>query len=120
MHESVRAGRIIEMDSKPTLSDSTAGGVEPGAITLPLCRELIDHSVLVTEREIASALRMILECHHTLVEGAAAAAVAGFRKVAERFAGKDVVVLLCGANIGCDTLQRALLEGQSGALEQDT
>src|SRR5262245_17913012 len=38
MAESIRAGRIIEMDSAPTLSDATAGGIEEGAITFELCR----------------------------------------------------------------------------------
>lgn len=108
MHESVRAGEIVEMESLPTLSDSTAGGVEAGAITFPLCEELIDDSVLVTEQEIASALRLVIERHHTLIEGAAAVAVAGLTKVAERYHGKDVVVVLCGANIGADTLGEVL------------
>jgi threonine dehydratase len=33
MHESVRAGRVLDLPSDPTLSDGTAGGVEQDAIT---------------------------------------------------------------------------------------
>lgn len=113
MHESVQSGEIVEMEAKPTLSDSTAGGVEAGAITFPLCREFIDDSVLVSEQEIASALRLVVEHHHTLIEGAAAVAVAGFAKIAERYSDKDVVIVICGANIGLDTLARVLRAEES-------
>ena len=43
------------MEEQPTLSVSTAGGLEDEAITLPLCREVIDRSVLVSEDEILDA-----------------------------------------------------------------
>ena len=32
MTESIKAGRILDLPSEPTLSDGTAGGIEPGAI----------------------------------------------------------------------------------------
>jgi threonine dehydratase len=108
MHESLCAGRILELPSEPTLSDGTAGGVEPGAITFELCRELVDESVLVSEDEIRQALRLILGRHRTLIEGSAAVAVAGFLKGKERHRGQNVVVVLCGANIDPGTLKSVL------------
>src|SRR5579872_5789694 len=42
MYECMKAGRVIEFPEQETISDSTAGGVEDGAITLELCRKLID------------------------------------------------------------------------------
>ena len=45
MHECVEAGEIVPGTVKPTLSDGTAGGVEAGAITFPLCRDLVDRWV---------------------------------------------------------------------------
>src|SRR5581483_7459481 len=44
MIESLKARHIVEMESLPTLSDGTAGGVEPDAITFPLCQQLMDDS----------------------------------------------------------------------------
>ena len=108
MIESIKAGKIVEMESKPTLSDGTAGGIEEGAITLNLCRELMDDTVLVTEDEIASALRQFMEKHHMLIEGSAAVAIAAFLKQAETWAGKRVVIVLCGANISLKTLKEIL------------
>lgn len=108
MHESLRAGKILELASEPTLSDGTAGGVEPGAITFDLCREIIDDSIVVGEDEIRHALRLIVEQHHTLIEGAAAVAVAGFLAAKERYRGQNVVIVLCGANIDSRTLKTVL------------
>ncbi|MDQ6767649.1 MAG: threonine/serine dehydratase [Candidatus Eremiobacteraeota bacterium] len=108
MAASVRAGRIIETEHLPTLSDGTAGGVEPGAITFDLCRELVDEFVEVSEDEIAAALRLFIEAHHMLCEGAAAVAVAGMLRAKDRLRGKNVVAVICGANISADQLKVAL------------
>jgi threonine dehydratase len=108
MHHSLAAGRILEMESLPTLSDGTAGGVEPGAITFDLCRRLVARSVTVTENEIRAAMRLVMERHHTLIEGAAAVAVAGYIKEKERFRGRRVVIILCGANISLERLREAI------------
>lgn len=108
MHHSVQAGRILEMESKPTLSDGTAGAVEQGAITLDLCRRCVDRFVLVSEEEIRDAMRLVIDRHHTLIEGAAGVAVAGFLKEKDRFAGRNVVIVLCGANISRERLKEIL------------
>lgn len=81
MAECLKAGRIHEVPSLPTLSDGTAGGLEEGAITFRLCQALVDEIVLVSEQEIAAALKQFLSAHHQLIEGAAAVALAGFLQV---------------------------------------
>ena len=108
MAKSVQAGQILEMESSPTLSDGTAGGVEQDAITFPLCQRLVDDYVLVSEEEIRQAMRMTIEMHHMLIEGAAALPLAALLKMPERFQRKTVVVVLCGANVGLKTLKTVL------------
>ncbi len=108
MHESLQVGRILDLPSLPTLSDGTAGGVEPDAITFDLCREIVDDSLTVSEDEIRVAMRLIIGRHHTLIEGSAAVAVAGFLQTANRWAGQKVVIVLCGANVGIGTLKKVL------------
>ena len=80
MYESIRAGRLVDVPDEPTLSDGTAGNVEPGSITFPLCRDLIDELVLVSEAEIAAAMRDVMLADHMVIEGAAGVAVAAWRK----------------------------------------
>jgi threonine dehydratase len=105
----VRAGRIVDVRCGPTLSDSTAGGVEPGACTFELCRELVDRYVELGEPAIAAAVLGMLESHHMLVEGAAGVAIAGC--LADRAArGTRAAIVVCGANLPLATL-RSLLAG---------
>jgi threonine dehydratase len=108
MAESIKAGQILTMESLPTVSDGTAGGVEPESITFDLCRTLVDDFVLVTETEIQSAIQMMIETHHLLVEGAAGVAIAAFLQQKEQLQGKTVVIVICGANISVETLKQIL------------
>ncbi len=105
MTESVRAGRILEMQSGPTLSDGTAGGIEAGAITFDICRDIVTDYVTVSEDDIASAMRAFVDSHHLLLEGAAGVALAGLIGHHRKYAGKNIVVLICGGNISRDTLR---------------
>ncbi len=108
MHESLLAGRILDLPSFPTLSDGTAGGVEPDAVTFDMCREIVDESLTVTEDEIRVAMRLIIGRHHTLIEGSAAVAVAGFLQTADRWAGQECAIILCGANVDARVLRKIL------------
>jgi len=108
MIQSIRAGKILDIPSRPTVSDGTAGGLEPDSITFELCRQFVDDFEVVTEDEIKASLRQYIEIHHMLVEGAAAVAIAAALKMRRRFAGKKVVVVLCGANISLETLKSVL------------
>jgi len=112
MAHSIAAGHIIEEPSRPTLSDGTAGGVEPDAITFDLCRELIDEFVLVDEDQIATAMRQFIDLEHQLVEGAAGVALAAMTSQKEHLEGLKVVVLICGGNISRDTLKQILTAEQ--------
>ena len=98
LRECLRAGKIIDVPERPTWSTSTAGGVEPGAMTLDICRRVIDRQLLVSETEIVDAARRLHREDGELVEGAAAVAVAGFLKTAEDYAGKTVALVICGGN----------------------
>jgi threonine dehydratase len=99
LYESIKAGRILEVDEKPTLSESTAGGLEPGSVTLEICSQVIDSSVLVSEAKILDAIRKVRALKGWIIEGAAAVAVAAFLKNAERYKGKKVAVIICGGNV---------------------
>jgi threonine dehydratase len=99
MAASVKAGRIIEAPARNTLSDGTAGGIEPGAITFEPCRSLVDEWVLVSEADIRLAMVRVFDIHRLVIEGAAAVAVAGFLKMANRLQGKTAAIVICGRNI---------------------
>ncbi|MET7277342.1 pyridoxal-phosphate dependent enzyme [Kribbella sp. NPDC005582] len=104
MAESVAAGRIVTVDAQPTLSDGTAGSVEPGSITFDLCRDLVDEWIMVDEPAIRDALRAVIDTEHHLIEGSAAMAFAAARTIPS---GR-IAVVSCGANISSKTLAEVL------------
>jgi threonine dehydratase len=110
MYHSLRAGEILEMHSEPTLSDGTAGGVEPEAITFDLLEALLDDFVIVEEEAIRDAFLELIEVEHLLVEGSAAMAYAAARAHAQPAQG-TIAVILCGGNVGVDRLG-AVLAGE--------
>jgi threonine dehydratase len=108
MYESVKAGKIVEMESKPTLSDASAGGIEKGAITFDICKKYVDDFILVTEEEIKESIKLFIEKHNLLVEGTAALPAASYLKTIQKFKNKNVVLILSGARISLDQLKEVL------------
>jgi|TARA_B110001454_G_scaffold74701_1_gene72249 threonine dehydratase len=108
MYESIKAEKQLDLPSDPTLSDGTAGGVEMGSITFELCQRIVDEFILVTEDEIADGIRIGVEKHHQLIEGAAGAAIAGFMKQKDKLNGQRVVIVMCGGNISSEVLKSIL------------
>jgi threonine dehydratase len=99
MYECMRAGRVVDVPERPTLSESTAGGLEPGSVTLDVCRRVVDRAVFVSEEEIRDAMRLVLRTELWLIEGAAAVAVAAFRKEQARYQGRNAAIVICGRNL---------------------
>ena len=108
MLECIKAGEIIDVPEKPTLSDGTAGGIEAGSITFDICQQCIDHFITVTEEEILDSMKLIVKHHHLIIEGSAGVAVASLLKEKDRYCGKKVAVLICGGNVSEAVLKRLI------------
>jgi threonine dehydratase len=113
MAASVRAGAVTQVHALPTISDGTAGGVEEGSVTLPLCAELADEWMLIEERDICSALRLVIDTEHQLVEGSAAMAIAAGLRAGRSSPGQTIAVVSCGANISADVLALAITSARA-------
>ncbi len=105
MFESLKAGQIIEMESRPTISEGSAGGIEKGSKTFDICRDSVDDFILVSEEEIKEAIRIVFEKHFMIIEGAAALSVASFIKEKERFKDKNTILILSGAKLSTEALK---------------
>ncbi len=110
MHLCLERGEIYNTPETETLSDGSAGGVEEGSITFPICQQVIDRHVLVTESEIASAMRAMAANENFIIEGAAGVAVAAAFKTAGDYQGQRIAVVICGRNIALDTFRSVLEE----------
>ncbi|MDQ1901145.1 hydroxyectoine utilization dehydratase EutB [Paracoccus sp. WLY502] len=113
MAASIRAGHPVEVVETASLADSLGGGIGLGnRVTFPLCRDLLDQVILLTEVEIAEGIRHLGRAGH-VVEGAAAVGTAAL------LAGKitprgPVVTILSGANID-PALHARVMAGASEA-----
>jgi len=108
MLAAIKAGAIVDTVEYPTLSDATAGAVEEGSVTFPICREVIDATLTVTEAEIADAMRLVAQADHWIVEGAAGVAVAGMLKSAAAYPKRKIAAVLCGRNIAWEKFLSAV------------
>ena len=99
IHESLKAGKIVNYDNKETLSDGTAGDMEEGSITFDLCQAVVDRSITVPEADIVSSLQQAFKLDSLKIEGAAGVAIAGYTKDADNRKDKECVVIICGGNI---------------------
>ena len=108
MLEAIKAGAIVDTVEYPTLSDATAGAVEVGSVTFPICSDVIDTALTVTESEIANAMRTVAQTDRWMIEGAAGVAVAGLIKTAADYPGRKVAAIVCGRNIALDKFLTAV------------
>jgi len=108
IYESMRTGKIVEMETFPTLADTCAGGLDLDSITLEICQRYAEEVMLLTETEIEASIRLLFEQHRLVVEGSAALAVGALLKYRERFKGKKVVAVVCGRNIDLEVFKRII------------
>lgn len=105
---SLQAGECVRISSPQTIADGLCA-VEPGELTFPVIRDLVDDIVLVSDAEIRHAVRLLLERTKLLVEpsGAVGVAAALAGKIPR---GASAGVVLSGGNIDPSTL-REILQG---------
>jgi threonine dehydratase len=105
----------------PCEGDTLAEGIAvqvPGEFTSKVIEKLVDEIVLVTEAQLETAVSLLLQIEKTVVEGAGAAGLAAIMANKEKFAGRNVGVVLCGGNIDTRLLANVLLRdlARSGRL----
>ena len=70
MQASIAAGHPVEVPEYPSLADSPGGGIGlENRLSFPLCRDLLDDVVLVTEEEIRHAMQVLYFEDRMVAEG---------------------------------------------------
>jgi threonine dehydratase len=106
-HDSWHAGEPRVTESAVTIADGLATR-STYELTFPALRDGLADFITVSDREIATALRLLLRATHSLVEGAGAAGLAGLLALRERLAGQRVAIVASGGNIDEQTLRRVM------------
>lgn len=108
MYHSIKAGQVLDMESQPTISDGTAGGIEQGSITFPICQKDVHEYHLVEENEIIDALGILLKHHQIIAEGAGGLSIASLIKNPASYKGKKVVLVICGNKMSIELMKTVI------------
>jgi len=91
-----------------TLAEALSGEIEAGSITVPISQKYVDDIVLVTEEQIASAMRWMIETQGWIVEGGGAVGVASLLHDVLPRDGRVTAVIVSGGNVDVETLRTIL------------
>lgn len=103
---------VFKSANLPAAGQTIAEGIavkEPGELTRHIVRAHVKDILLVDESQIEQALAALLEIEKTVVEGAGAAAYAAVVEHKDRFAGRNVGIVLSGGNIDMRLLSNVIL-----------
>ena len=119
MIDSIAAGEIVGVNEEPTFADSLAGGLNPdNRFTFDIVKNLVDETAVVSEAEMAQAIRHIYTNERQIIEGGACVGVAAILANKISLSGPTVVVL-SGGNINMD-IHKAILDGANDLSEINT
>jgi len=110
MHASIQAGHPVEVEEVASLADSLGGGIGlDNVLSYPMCRDLLDDIVLVSEEEIRDALQVLYFEDRIIAEGACVVGIAAL------LAGKvvpqlgPVATIITGRNLDMDLFSKVIM-----------
>ena len=109
MMQSFYARRVVETNSAKTIADGIAVRVPIPAAVLDMY-ECVDEVFSVDDEEIIASMRLLYKTTGLIVEPSGAVGLAGALTRKSEIAGKNIVLLLTGANIAADNIQRWIYE----------
>ena len=105
--DSLAAGHVVPAAVSTQLADGMAVRVAD-ADALAILQQHLDHAVVVSDTEVAQAMRDLFVDTHNVAEGAGAAAFAAAMQERGTLRGQQVGVTLCGGNVDADVFARVL------------
>jgi threonine dehydratase len=98
MAAAMESGHPVRLEELDVFCDGTAVR-KVGDLTYPLCRELVDEFITVTNDEVCAAIQVLWEKRRCVPEPSGAMGLAGLLKQCDQLRGRRVLTLLCGANM---------------------
>ena len=111
MYESIRAGKPVEVEEVASLADSLGGGIGlNNRLSFPMCRDLLDEVVLVSEDEIYHAMQVLYYEDRIVAEGACVVGLAAVLNGKITLDGPSATIVT-GRNLDMPTFTR-IVTGQ--------
>lgn len=105
MYESIKAGKLVEMEESKTLADSLLGGVGlDNHYTFGMVKKFSDQLLLIAEDEIGYAMAYMMDKQGMIVEGAAATGIAAVIGNQIPHQDRALVVIVSGRNVDISIL----------------
>ena len=96
----------VEYPSGPSLCDALLGGV--GALSYAMAKDYVDEFLVVTEEAIGRAVSFMAKQEKYIAEAGSCTTVAAVMEHAEKVGGKNVALVISGANIDGEVLCQLL------------
>ena len=108
MYESLKAGKIVNVQKSKTKSVAEGLSGNVGPITFKIVQKYVDLVVLAKEETLRHAIYLLWNYDKQVVEGSGAAAVAPVMENNPMFKDKTVASVVTGGNIDRDLFQSIL------------
>ncbi|MCM1049952.1 MAG: threonine ammonia-lyase [Clostridiales bacterium] len=108
MQESVKAGKVLTLESVNTIADGTAVKT-PGSIIFPYVKKNLDDIITVDDEELVVAFLDMVESHKMVVENSGLLTVAALKHLGVK--NKKVVSILSGGNMDVITMSSVVQQG---------
>jgi threonine dehydratase len=108
MYQSIKAGRPVEVKEYPSLADSLGGGIGmQNRLSFPMCRDLLDDILLVTEEEIYRAMQVLYYEDRIVAEGACVVGLAAVLTGKVTLTGPTATIVT-GRNLDMEMFTRVI------------
>ena len=118
MYESLKAGKITNVEMRPTLAEALDGNMEKGSVTFDIAQRYVDEVLLIKEDVIREAIRLLWKKEKQVAEGGGAIAIAPILEKRDRFAVGTTVAVISGGNIDADLFQSITSESLPDLIEK--
>lgn len=108
MDESLKAGKVVTLDSASTIADGTAVKT-PGSKIFPYVKKNLDGIIKVEDEDLIVAFLDMVENHKMVVENSGLLTVAALKKLDVK--GKKIVSILSGGNMDVITMSSVVQQG---------
>ncbi len=111
-YESLKAGKIIDVEMKESIADGMYGGIEQGSITFDIVKKLVDEVILIKEETMYKAISLLWHKENLKVEASGAAAIAPILENSKQYENKITVCIISGGNIDTELFE-SIIQNQS-------
>lgn len=116
MAASIAEGHPVDVKEVPSLADSLGGGIGANnRLSFPICRDLLDEVVLVSEEEIYHAMQALFFEDRIVAEGACVVGIAAVLAGKIKFQPGPIATIITGRNLNMEMFL-SIMNGQDVVL----